>query len=77
MVALEVTKSCEIIADCAEPKSIEEIRRMGWDIRPCQKGADSVNFGIQVVQGYELLITARSANLIKEVKKYKRHEDKN
>jgi len=28
MVALSVPKSCEIIADCAEPKSIEELKRM-------------------------------------------------
>lgn len=57
-------------ADSAEPKSIEEIRRMGALIKPVTKGADSITFGIQVMQGQEYLITATSVNLIKEFRGY-------
>jgi phage terminase large subunit len=57
-------------ADSAEPKSIEEIRRMGALIKGVRKGADSITFGIQVMQGLEYLVTARSVNLIRELRAY-------
>jgi len=63
-------------ADSAEPKSIEEIRRLGKRILPVQKGADSVNFGIQVMQDQTYLITSRSTNIIKEFRSYCWDEDK-
>lgn len=65
-----------VFADSAEPKSIEEIYRMGIDIRPVTKGADSINFGIQVMQDQDYLVTARSLNLIKELRMYRWAEDK-
>ena len=66
-----------IIADSAEPKSIEELFRMGFDIRGVTKGADSILFGIQVMQGQKYLVTSRSLNLIKEFRMYAWEEDKN
>lgn len=63
-------------ADSAEPKSIEEIRRLGKRILPVQKGADSINFGIQVMQDQTYLITSRSTNIIKEFRSYCWDEDK-
>jgi len=66
-----------IWADSSEPKSIEEIHRMGWNIRPVTKGADSINLGIDIMRRYKLIITSRSVNLVKEFRNYKYIEDKN
>jgi phage terminase large subunit len=63
-------------ADSAEPKSIEEIKRLGKHILPVTKGSDSINFGIQVMQDQEYFVTARSTNLIKELRSYCWDEDK-
>ena len=65
-----------IWADSAEPKSIEEIRRAGFNIKPVVKGADSINFGISVLQQKEILITKSSTNLIKELRNYSWDVDK-
>lgn len=61
----------EIIADSAEPKSIEEIRRAGFNIKPAIKGSDSVKASIDRLQQYPIKVTARSVNLIKELRNYK------
>jgi phage terminase large subunit len=67
----------EIIADCAEPKSIEELYRMGWNIKPAIKGPDSVVAGIQKVNQYKQVWTKRSVNAIKEQRNYMWQRDKN
>ena len=59
-----------IVADCAEPKSIAEINRYGFRIIPSVKGADSINFGIDLLQQFDLCVTAESVNLIKELRNY-------
>jgi len=66
-----------IWADSSEPKSIEEIHRMGWNVRPVTKGGDSINLGIDIMRRFKLVITSRSVNLIKEFRNYKYIEDKN
>lgn len=63
-------------ADSAEPKSIEEIRRKGVMIKGVTKGRDSINFGIQVMQGQEYLVTENSTDLIKELRNYTWATDK-
>jgi phage terminase large subunit len=65
-----------IYADSAEPKSIEEIRRAGFNIKPVSKGADSINFGINVLQQQDILVTSQSMNLIKELRTYCWDKDK-
>jgi phage terminase large subunit len=65
----------EIFADSAEPKSIEEIHRMGWNIKPTFKG--SINIGIDMIRRYKLIVTEDSINTIKELRNYKYIEDKN
>lgn len=55
-----------VVADSAEPKSIEEIHRQGIQIIPCTKGPDSVEFGIKHVQGLRISYTHRSINLKNE-----------
>lgn len=59
-----------VIADAAEPKSIEEIKRTGITIVGAAKGNDSVLNGIQLVQGQRISITSRSLNIIKEYRNY-------
>lgn len=66
-----------VIADSAEPKSIDEIRSYGINIQPCKKGKDSVRQGIQLVQDQPISITKRSVNLIKEYRNYLWATDKN
>lgn len=60
-----------IVADSAEPKSIEEIRRQGFNIEPALKGPDSINNGIDILKRSKLNITSDSINLIKELRSYK------
>ena len=59
-----------VIADSAEPKSIDEIKSYGINILPTEKGADSVRNGIQLVQNQRVSVTERSGNIIKEYKNY-------
>lgn len=65
-----------VIADQAEPKSIAELKELGLDIIPCDKGKDSVNFGIKRVQSVKVMVTARSKNILKEYENYAWKVDK-
>lgn len=66
-----------VIADSAEPKSIDEIHRYGINIHPARKGADSIRTGIQYLKSKPLYVTSGSTNLLKELRNYKYKEDKN
>lgn len=66
-----------VIADAAEPKSIEEIKSYGINILPAQKGKDSVNYGIDMIQEQRISVTKRSVNVIKEYRNYLWIIDKN
>src|SRR6266496_24646 len=59
-----------IIADSAEPKSIDELSQYGLKIIGSNKGAGSVLQGIQFVQGQKIFITKRSINTLKEYRNY-------
>ena len=59
-----------IIADSAEPKSIDEIKSYGLTILPATKGPGSVLQGIQFVQQHQISVTKRSVNIIKEYRNY-------
>lgn len=65
-----------IIADSAEPKSIDEIKSYGLTVLPAEKGPDSVAHGIQIVQNQRISMTKRSVNLIKEYRNYLWETDK-
>ena len=73
----EVDRYIEIIADSAEPKSIEEVRRAGFNIKPAAKGPDSILNGIDILKRKRLHVTKQSVNLINELNKYKWVVDKN
>lgn len=64
-------------ADSAEPKSIDEIYTYGINIKATVKGPDSINYGIQLMQQQDYLVTKRSVNLIKELRNYCWDQDKN
>ena len=64
-----------IIADSAEPKSIEEINRMGWHIRGAIKGKDSINQGIDILKRYKLIVEGE--NIAKELNSYIWAKDRN
>ena len=64
-----------VIADSAEPKSIDEIKLFrlegrGINVMPSVKGVDSVRQGIGYVQQQRISVTARSVLLIKEYRNY-------
>ena len=76
MKQLGVDRTSEIIGDSAEPKSIEEIYRQGFNIKPAKKGA-GIHLGIDIMRRYKLNITKDSLNAIKEFRGYKWATDKN
>ena len=77
MIELGVDKYKDIIADSAEPKSIEDIYRGGFrNIYGAKKGADSIRNSINKLQRYKINITESSTNLIKEFRGYVWTKDK-
>jgi phage terminase large subunit len=74
MAERKVSKTIPIYADAAEPKSIEDIYKAGYNIHPANK---QVMDGIKDVKTYKIHIHYESANLIKERKTYKWRQDKN
>lgn len=72
-----INKNDVIVADSAEPKSIEEIYRCGYNIHPAEKWPDSIKYWIDVIKQYNIHITSRSWNLKRELRTYTRKKDKN
>lgn len=70
---LNIQRADEIFCDNAEPKTIEELVRAGFNAKPAEK---DVYAGIQKVKSQPLNITPDSSNLIKEIKSYKWKVDK-
>ena len=63
-------------ADCAEPKSIDELRGYGLHVEKSQKGKDSITHGIQYIQDFEIIIHPRCVNFITEIGNYTWDEDR-
>lgn len=59
-----------VYADSAEPKSIEEIKRLGCWIKPAIKGQGSIMAGISLVKEFDVYATDTSKNLMKEYHNY-------
>jgi len=66
----------EVICDSAEPKSIEEIYRLGLNAKPATKGRDSILNGIDILKRFKINVVS-SSNLRKEFRTYKWATDKN
>ena len=65
-----------IICDSAEPKSIAELIDYGINAEPGRKGADSVNYGIQLLQNYTFIISTKCPEFYKEISNYCWAKDK-
>jgi len=66
----------ELICDSAEPKSIEELYRLGLNAKPATKGRDSILNGIDILKRYKINVV-NSSNLRREFRMYKWATDKN
>lgn len=80
MKSIGVGSRAEIYADCAEPKSIAEIKSAGFNIIACDKDApvksDKLKFQLQWMQGWKMYITKTSLDAIKEQRNYTWAKDK-
>ena len=65
-----------IVADSAEPKSIDELKSLGLRVKGAAKGRDSVKNGIQWIQDLEIIVHPRCVNFITEISNYTWDEDK-
>lgn len=59
-----------IYADSAEPKSIDELKSYGHKVEPTKKGADSIVYGIGLINQNEIFVTSKSTNLLRELRNY-------
>ena len=66
-----------IICDSAEPKSIEELHRLGHNVKPSKKGPDSIRLGIDIMKRHKLYILKDSLNAQKEFRNYRWETDRN
>lgn len=66
----------KIIADSAEPKSIDELYGLGLNVRGAKKGKDSILNGIQWIQDLKIIIHPRCNNFITEISNYQWDKDK-
>lgn len=65
-----------VTCDSAEPKSIDDLNRRGIRAIPAVKGADSINYGIRFLQGFEIIVDVRCQNFKNEIQSYHWSEDK-
>jgi len=73
---LGISKQQMIVADSAEPKSIEDIRRAGYRIEGAKKGSDSIKNGLDTLLRHPINVTKRSTNLKTELRTYRWATDK-
>lgn len=71
LVAERPPRQWSIVADSAEPKSIEELRRMGLPIEPAQKGPDSISAGIDTLKRYRINLLPSCVRTKKDAANYK------
>lgn len=66
----------KIVADAAEPKSIDRLYCLGLNhIRSAAKGKDSINSGIDLLQDYHIIIHPKCVNFITEISNYSWEKD--
>jgi phage terminase large subunit len=71
-----LNRNHDIVADSAEPKSIEELKRGGLNVRGVRKGANSVLYGIQKIRQHKVFIHHESKNLMLEFENYRYKKDR-
>ena len=65
-----------VVCDSAEPKSIAELQEYGLNAVASRKGPDSVQYGIQLIQNYEIIVHPRCTEFIKEISNYCYEKDR-
>lgn len=65
-----------VTCDSAEPKSIDDLCRRGIRAKGAVKGADSINYGIRFLQGYEIIVDVKCQVIKNELQVYHWQEDK-
>lgn len=75
-IAEKILTNLPCYCDSAEPKSIDELKLLKVNAFGVTKGADSINYGIGIVQEESYLVTSSSKNLIDEFQKYTWAKDK-
>lgn len=71
-----VTRDDEIVADCAEPKSIRELQAQGLWVSASPKGADSIISGLDILRRFRLHVTRRSIGIIANLRSYQWDKDR-
>lgn len=69
-INLDRAKRNLIIADSAEPRLIDELRKQGCNIVATEKGAGSISAGLALMLDYKIVISNRSVNVAKELNNY-------
>lgn len=72
LISMNVGKA-PIYADSAEPKSIQELKNHGLNVKPAVKGKDSILTGINFIKQHQVFVTERSHNILQEQKYYQWH----
>lgn len=61
----------KIVADSAEPKSIDRLRTLGiMRVTPAKKGRDSIRNGIDFLSDYHIIVHPRCVNFLTEISTY-------
>ena len=71
-----VKREHQIIADCAEPKSIRELQAQGLWVQQSPKGADSIISGLDILKRYRLHVTRRSLGILQNLRSYMWDKDR-
>ena len=71
-----LTDQQQIVADCAEPKSIRELQAHGLWVTPSPKGADSIVSGLDILKRYKIHVTRHSLGILSNLRAYKWSKDK-
>lgn len=74
---LGVSSKALIVADSAEPKSIQDLKNCGFNIVGAKKGPNSIRDGIKSMKRYRIFVVDPSCNLVTELTRYKYQEDNN
>jgi hypothetical protein len=71
-----ITSEHQIIADCAEPKSIRELQAGGLWVTASLKGKDSIVSGLDILKRYRMHVTRRSVGVLSNLRAYRWGKDK-
>ena len=69
-----IDRNVNVVADSAEPKSIEELKRLGINVRPVNK--TSILYGIQKMKQFKIYLHNESVDLISEFTNFKFKKDR-